>query len=259
MKNLFLAILLVFTFVSVTDAEGTEWRESKSTHFIIYYQSKADDAFVRKLTSVAEGYYNRIAEDLGFNRFNFWLWDKRAKIYIYDDAASFQKATGQPGWAVGVSIPQDKVIRSFIGQKDFYDSVLAHEMSHIIFREFIGFDNPAIPLWLEEGVAGYQQKTKIAEGRAALRRALDKGIFMRLDKLNRITDLQKEDDFVVNLFYTESLGVVDYLISEFGRDKFVIFCRKLRDKRDFSQALNSAYHFKDIEALDAAWRANLAE
>jgi len=259
MKKILLALFLVVSFISTVYADDSVWKEIRSTHFIIYYQKKSDDAFLRQLTNVAESYYNRIAGDLGFNRFDFWLWDKRAKIYIYNDAAAFQKATGQPEWAVGVAIPQDKVIRSFIGQKDFFDTVLAHEMSHIIFREFVGFDNPAVPLWLEEGVAYYQQKSKISIGRMVLKGALDKGVFMRIDKLNRIRDLQKEDDFVVNLFYTESLGIVDYLMTQFGRDKFVLFCQKLRDKRNFNQALLSAYSFRDIDALDAAWCAYLKE
>ena len=59
--------------------------------------------------------YDKIADDLGFRRFDFWLWDKRAKIYIYDDVRSYQAATNQPSWSSGCAIIKDKIIPRGIG------------------------------------------------------------------------------------------------------------------------------------------------
>ena len=72
-----------------------DWNTIKSTHFIIYYKN-APAEFLSQLEDSAEDYYNKIAEELGFVRFNFWLWDNRAKIYIYDNLKEFQSATAQP-------------------------------------------------------------------------------------------------------------------------------------------------------------------
>ncbi|MCX5706723.1 MAG: hypothetical protein NTW13_03560 [Candidatus Omnitrophica bacterium] len=57
-------------------------------------------------------------------------------------------------------------------------------MSHIIFREFVGFNNPAVPLWLEEGVASYQEKSKYLTARVLIKEAIVKGNFMSLEKLS---------------------------------------------------------------------------
>jgi len=60
-----------------------EWRAKKGEHFIIYYKN-APDEFLNKINDKAEEYYNKIAADLGFTRYDFWLWENRASIYIYD-------------------------------------------------------------------------------------------------------------------------------------------------------------------------------
>src|SRR3989338_7116526 len=114
------------------------WNEEKSAHFIVYYKN-AEERFVRQTIDKAEEYYKSIAENLGFTRYDFWLWDKRAKIYIYDSAEDYQAATGKPAWSGGVAFSHQKVIETYPWAQGFMQSLLPHELGHIIFREFIGF------------------------------------------------------------------------------------------------------------------------
>ncbi|MCM8780811.1 MAG: hypothetical protein NC908_02675, partial [Candidatus Omnitrophica bacterium] len=67
------------------------------------------------------------------------------------------------------------------------------------------------------------------------------------------------DTDMVNLFYAEAVDVVNYLIREFGVERFAFFCRNLRDKKDFAAALSSSYPFGDIQQLDKAWQRFLKE
>jgi hypothetical protein len=95
-KCVFSLIIFVFSFGPVFAGASDEWKQEKSTHFIVCYKN-APEQFIKNLTDRAEEYYNKIADDLGFRRFNFWLWDNRAKIYIHDNKEAYQAATGQPG------------------------------------------------------------------------------------------------------------------------------------------------------------------
>jgi len=245
---IFFSIFILFNSLSAEES----FKESKSTHFVIFYQNAGDD-FVKTVLEKAEFYYDRIAEDLGFRRFDFWLWDNRAKIYIYDDAKSYQAASGQPSWSGGAALLDYKIIQTFNLAGDFLDTILPHELGHIIFREFVGFNNPGIPLWLEEGVASYQEKSKYSQAGIFCRKAIAEGNFMDLKKLSsfyRVTSLDLE---LVNIFYAESFSIVDFLIKSFGRDKFVLFCQNLRDCENLEKAIRLTYPFGSLEGLDKAW------
>ncbi len=257
MKRLLKLFLMVLFCYLAIGASSEKWNISKSTHFIVHYKAAKED-FVNQVIDQAEKHYEGIAEDLGFRRYNFWLWDNRAKIYIYNDAKDFQVSTGQPEWSSGSANVRDKVIQTYPYARSFFDSVLPHEMGHIIFREFISFDNPASPIWLDEGVASYQEKIRLVFANRMVRKSITDKKMIPLDKLSAISPQDLKDKDEVSLFYSESVSVVNYLVKEFGTDDFVTFCQKLRDKRDFIEALSSVYGFKSMEELNNHWIDYLA-
>jgi len=245
---------LLFGLCAISSAQDeVKWNTEKSTHFVVYYKNAPPD-FIKQLIEKSEEYYNKIADNLGFMRFNFWLWDNRAKIYIYDDTKDYQTSTGHPSWSGGCAIASQKKIQTFPYAHGFFESILPHEMGHIIFREFVGFDNYAVPLWLEEGVASYQEDYRRSMSSWVVKEAVKKGSFMNLEKLNNFSPKSEKDNTIVNLFYSEAVSLVDYLIKEFGKDRFVLFCQNLRDKRDFQRAIASVYPFSNIRELDLAWQ-----
>lgn len=259
-KHVLTFLFLIFLFNKSLYAEepSIKWKDYKSTHFIIYYNS-APESFIYNLSEKAEDYYNKIAEDLGFMRYNFWLWDNRAQIYIYDNAEQYQSATGMPAWSLGVVTPQKKIINSFLHKEDFVEVILPHELGHIIFREFVGFDNYAVPLWLDEGVASYQQKTKFRGSKSFIKKAIKDGSFMNIAALSDFKLLATKDRNAIDLFYIESVNLVDYLIKEYGRENFVTFCQSLRDKKDINRALASAYPFGNTDELNETWQKYLTK
>ena len=248
-----LIVVLVFIFFATCIYGEGNWFNESSEHFIIYYKS-TPDLFITKVIDSAEYCYDQIADELGFRRFDFWLWDNRAKIYVYDTAAEYQQVTGLPSWSQGAAFPKDKIIHTFPAKQGFFDNILPHEMSHIIFREFVGFNNYAVPLWLDEGVACYHDKQARAQSRKIVQDAMKKEILISPENLANINPLVMTNKSEVNLFYSESLSLIDYLISEFGRDSFVLFCQGLRDKKDLEAALSYAYPFNSLADLEEAWR-----
>jgi Peptidase MA superfamily len=259
LKMLRLKLFFLFLFIPLSlFAQDQQWRMFKSTHFLVYYNAAQED-MLNRLTQRAEEYYNEITNDLGFNRLNFWTWDDRAKIYLFDTQEEYMRATGTPDWSAGQTMASSKVIRAFITAPAFLDNILPHEMGHIIFREMVGFNNPAVPLWLDEGVATYQEKQKVSDVKTYLSRQIQKGDFMALNDLQGFDLANSKDKEKVELFYLESYSLLDYLISEFGKDKFVLFCQNLRDYKDLTRALALTYSFAGLEDFESSWKARISQ
>lgn len=205
----------------------------------------------------AEQYYIQISQDLGLVRFNFWLWENRAKFYIYNDADDYIKHTHQPAWSSAVVDHQKKIIKTYPQASGFFDSLMPHELGHIIFREFIGA-KAQIPLWLEEGVASYQEKSKRLTADRIVRKAQVEDKFIPLKELPQINIRDTDDKELVGLFYAEAVSVVNFMISKFGRGRFSWFCRDLRDGKPFEERL-WRFNCRDISALNKKWVKYLKE
>ena len=251
-----LSFLICFLYASSYALESVAapaWKEEKGEHFIVFYMNES--AKPKEVLRKAEFYYNRIADDLGYARHsNFWSWDKRVKIFIYADGASYRASTGQPDWSHGMASYYDKEIHSIEGTADFLDSVLPHEITHLIFRDFVGFKGE-IPLWLDEGVAQWEEDQKRAEALAMMPQIVLGGYGMTVKRLMQ-TDIRGEKDPVrVAAFYTQAISLVDYLVRTHGTASFTVFCRELRDGKSLEEALRGAYPgtLSNLDDLETKW------
>ena len=272
-------LLTLSIFAGACKSYAIDWQELKGEHFILYYSESKDKDIAKDILDRAEVYYQRIALELGYPRYSeFWTWDKRVKIYIYPDRNSFLKATDQPSWSHGMADYKAKQIASFIGSEDFQESILPHEMAHLIFRDFVGFQGE-VPLWLDEGVAQWSEEKKRHEMKAMV------GGLSRTDSLLSLEDLMKLDirlirtdkgvyirrihttkggegvllvsgEQLIKTYYLEAVSVVGFLIEKYGSDGFATFCRQLRDGKSLEEALRFAYpsHVSSIKELEERWR-----
>lgn len=250
MKRILLSlIVLLLTSSSVFCEE--HWKEYRCQHFLIYYHEAPDD-FVKNVEQAAEQEYEEIARNLGFTRYEGWSWDNRAKIYIYDDQEQYMAARNI-SWSHGMALVQQKVIRTFPSAAGFFDSLLPHELGHIIFREFVGYKS-RIPLWLDEGVAMYQEKAKRWGVNKLVAKTIQDGKFIPLKELSHMVLSNATAQDTVELFYEESASIVYYMISELGEYRFVDFCRELKEGSRFEDAIHRAYaRFDNLDDLNNAW------
>ena len=250
LKCFILAIVILFFNVHSEAAEV--WKELKGNHFIIYYQNAPLD-FIKTANESAEQYYEEITRNLGFTRYAGWVWEERAKIYVYDNNDAYVQSKQNLKWSSGEAFIQNKVIRTFPQAVGFFDSTLPHEMGHLIFREFVG-QKAQVPLWFEEGVAMYQEKAKRYGANDAVRQAIKAEQFLSIKELNQIKLNNNTDQNKVNLFYAESASIVYYMITELGEFRFEQFCRELQKERPFEYTLSSVYvRFRDLDQLNKAW------
>jgi len=244
-------IIFFFFIIGVAFSAVTEelWQSKKSTHFTVYYKTEAARDYVDELLRFAEKYYETITEELGFRRFEFWTWDKKCKIHLYSSLEEYQEAANQPRWSGAAAYPKERLIITFLGKPDFFETILPHEMAHLIFREFVGYKTD-LPLWLDEGIACLQEKSNRELYLRIAKILVKTSVFIPLEKL---TEIRREGLVMQDVFYAESASVVQFLLKEYGNEKFVDYCRKLRDNRNWKVSLIEVYGFKNLSEMNEKW------
>jgi hypothetical protein len=242
-----LPILIFISSLSFC-AEKDDWLLLKSDHFFVYYKEPTQESYVHQIAEYAEKYYSTITERLGFRRFNFWLWDDRAKLYIYSTREEYLKDTRQPWWSDGNANVRKKIINTYYFEEGFFTEFLPHEMGHLIFREYIGYNTP-LPLWIDEGIACIQQQDIEIYIKLAGHYVKDK-LALPIVKLTRVSN---KSMISPQLFYFQAASIMYFILDKYGTEKFVQWCRRLRDGESFQKALAYVYKIDNLNALDEAW------
>jgi hypothetical protein len=251
LKLPFLIFFFGFFILTFAHAEVSTslWQTKKSQHFIIYYQQATDD-FINELVVSAENYYNSIVDGLGFRRMDFWSWDERAKIYLFSNSADYLNETHGVAWSGAQVSVKRRTIKTFIGQANFFDSILPHELTHIIFREFVG-SKTDLPLWLDEGIACSQEKSSLVSRMGSAKTMVLQDSYLTFDKLFVVYGSTL---IVPNVFYSESASVIVFLLKQYDKELFLDFSRRIRDGIEWKKALLDAYRFSNFEEMEFAWK-----
>ena len=253
-----IAFLCFLVSVSTIAAkEEVAWKEMKGKHFVVYYAGK--EKFATEVLAKAEKLYGTITKRLGFTRYgDFWLWNDRAKIWIYATRADFIAAEKAPGWAAGKASVKTRELKAYETSADFFETVLPHELSHLIFREFTGLGSD-VPLWLDEGVAQLQEKDRKKSG-PLLKEAALKGTLIPLSKLMLVRPEQL-DGMGPAIFYAQSVSLVEFIVDKYGATSFRKFCGKLKAGKSVNDALRFTYpaSIRNITDLQKAWLKHLEE
>ncbi|MEW6618693.1 MAG: peptidase MA family metallohydrolase [bacterium] len=224
----------------------------ETSHFIIY---TSDAILADDIVAKVEIYYD-IPTDLGFGDAGFWLKDK-VTIYVFDTPEDYFKATGKATWSSGYSEFKTRSIYSHKDAENLIDAVIPHELTHLIFADFMEF-SPNFPKWLAEGLAVYEEnkfcKTYINNYQEILDQ-IRGGKYFTADQLTAIDISQQNKIEIIHLWYTESLSIVTYLIDVHGRGKLYAFCKNLKEGMELNKALENAYspEIKSLPELTGRW------
>lgn len=251
------AFWLAAALLCSSPALADDWSQKTSDHFIVFY--KKDENFASQVARYAEIYYARVASDLGYQRYsNFWQWENRAKVFIYSNAEEFRRATGEEAWSQGVAVYSRKEIHSFIGNQGFLESILPHEITHLVFRDFIGFKS-AVPVWLDEGVAQWEEPAKRALAKRVALQLIKGGKDLAVQDLTATNVRLLGDEQKIHFFYMQSVSLVDFLVTTYGTQAFTEFCQELRDGRPFEKAMHLAFkNIENLDEFDTKWRKYVA-
>ncbi|MFH1724352.1 MAG: hypothetical protein ABII00_07000 [Elusimicrobiota bacterium] len=199
----------------------------------------------QKISDAAEKFYGRTMNDTGLYSF---LPRGLYPVVVYATRDEFLMKTGLPEWSGGVAV--GNTIYTYDGP--YLSGVLAHEMTHLIFHEYMGRSDPA-HRWVNEGLAVYEEQEAMRErGFASAARPGSPVSFQEMILLAPMGEGERS----VNAWYQQVGSVVRFMIERGGRLGFSQFIKGLHEGRTADQAVRTAFPgvWNSFEALETSWR-----
>lgn len=248
--SLFCAVTTLFLTAQLS--LGEDWQELRSRHAIVYY-TRNTESFARIVSKAVEEDYYYISSALGIPFKDRWTVNDRVHIYIHESQQEYIVASQQGEWSSGVAIGKEKSIRTYPQAAGFFDTLLPHELTHLIFYKYVG-DRADVPRWFNEGIAMYQEKARRYGSHRDVKQAIADKRFWPLGQLSNIRLAPNSSNEDVELFYAESASAVAFMVHEMGEQRFQLFCRALRDGGSFEKVLTTTYRrFRSIDDMNKAW------
>lgn len=250
--RIFSALVCYFTITVATYAQMPEFKELRSDHFIIQY-FPATETGVYKIKDDAEYFYRKITQEFGLTGGNLWAWENRVKILVAKDRQEYLSNFQCPGWSAACVDYSNRIIYTYPAQDNF-SYILSHELTHIIFREYIGYRK--LPLWLDEGMAthieyrgSYQEQT-IA---TLMKQLIKDNKYLDFTGIDSVFSLSENRD--TQLFYNQAFSMVYFLIKRFGNEDFSEFLSYLKSGSSVEDALRRAFSgIENIKSFEEAWK-----
>jgi hypothetical protein len=227
-----------------------EWR-SMSDDVVTLHWYAGDEAFARRALEIGVRAIDRAADLLGVAEV------APVDFFVYDtnDALHGALAPGSREYVAGQANAGIRTMVAAIGasqvDSDWFDSVVTHELTHMVFADASANPYHAPPRWLNEGLAVYLSDGYGVGDRAQVADAAGSG---RLIPLSGLADLFPSGFDRNSLAYAESVSAVDHLIDAYGEDTLARLITSYRagvtDEEAFLAATGLGFR-----AFDDAWIA----
>ncbi|MFZ5858487.1 MAG: peptidase MA family metallohydrolase [Chloroflexota bacterium] len=252
MKLIIRCACLVFVVTALVSCASPkiEWTLVDESERFTFYAAKGAEDSVPLLAKELESNYDRITTDLQVNT------TEKFPIYIFADIDTFHQASGQRGASathVGTTQGMDTWIVSPLntgGALSTQEVLTAgvHEFTHALVNYINGSleeNNYQIPIWLNEGLAGYEAQQMIPEWRARLAELVAENQIPSI-----ATDLVP-DRFEEVKGLPFSITLVEYLVKQYGFDKIIAI---IKSPSEVESILGVT-----ISELESGWREYLHE
>ena len=175
------------------------------------------------------------------------------KLVIYANTEEYRRKTSQPDWSGGVSV--GNTIYSYEGS--FLERTIAHEMTHLIFFEYMGRANEN-QRWINEGLAVYEESKANQPASGGVAPPLPPWPFgwqpMTMESMITMVPAS-ERERTVNAWYAQALSMVRFMIERGGRIGFAQFLSDLKQSLSFDKALADAFSgtWSSLSDFYTAW------
>jgi Peptidase MA superfamily len=209
------------------------------------------DEHIRPAAEEAVELYPFIKRDL--EKIMLWEVNFMPTVILIKDSKAFQMMAGND-LIVAYAVPyRDLMVIDYarIKAEPFsLESIMRHELCHLLLHKYIKDQN--LPVWLDEGVAQW-----VSGGLADIimdsYSVLDDAILSnRLIRLKYIEKGFPDDGRRLTLAYAESKSLIDYIISDYGRDGFLRLLDYLKDGEGINSAVQKAYAIS-FDELEKGW------
>lgn len=202
-----------------------------------------------KILDKAKFYRKNLPNQMGINNY---IYDENLLIKVYSSQKEFSKDTGNPLWADGSSDSSKGRINIVADFEN--NSVLVHEMSHMIFDNYLGYEN-SYTLWMDEGIAVLQQMKEDGLLKQNMRENLEEikaGNYTPIKSLSDVKISEKSNRQEIDIWYSQCASIVFYLQKAYGMNKFSNFLKEMRNDKSFEENLVSTYGL-NVKQLEKKW------
>ncbi|MCJ7670384.1 MAG: peptidase MA family metallohydrolase [Dehalococcoidia bacterium] len=208
------------------------------------------DSFARELMDACQEGLARLTQDIGAYP------ERPIKIYIYASNNDLKGAMiSSNEWSGGVAFTDFGIIAISISpsELDWGKRALVHELTHLVVRQTTFSPYGQLPLWLDEGLATYNEGELDPFLRPYLEEAILGDELISVRSLCSPFSAYSEKAY---LSYAQSYSLVEYLLDNYGQDKMLDLLALLKQGSTYDEALTEVYGF-DMDGLDGRWRATL--
>jgi hypothetical protein len=246
MKNLSSFFLFIFLFLILLNPLHAENKVLQTDEVIVIFEEHQAGA-AEEVAKVYLSVKSELTENLG------WKVDFRPAVLLDRGGKTIRKNTRSEIF-VAYAVPNRNLIvldTSRVYAKPFsLESTLKHELCHLLIHRNI--ENP--PRWIDEGVcqwaSGGIAEFVTEDGKRALHNATVSG------RLIDIRDLERFPLENIILAYEESKSIVEYIESEFGKQKLLQILAYLKEGYSLDESLRKGLAVTTSE-LDEKWQSYL--
>jgi len=237
---------------AVVEDRRFEWRTIEGGVIRLHWYS-GDESFARRALQIGEEAVATASQLLGVEE------SEPIDFLIYDSEAALREALG-PGTRENVGGQAHADIRTLFGliepteiNSDWVDTLVVHELTHLVFDT--ATDNPyhAPPRWLNEGVAVYLSEGYSASWQAPVESAVADRSIIPLDGLGGLFPTTALE---FRLAYAESVSAVDFFIRTYEEPTLWAlvrsYARGVSDAEAFTAATGA-----DLASFNASWMESL--
>ncbi|MCK5124561.1 MAG: peptidase MA domain-containing protein [Dehalococcoidia bacterium] len=211
---------------------------------------EGSDSFARELMDTCEEGLARLTQDIGTYP------ERSINIYIYASDNDLKGAMIFPQeWTGGVAFTAFSTIAIGISpsELDWGKRALVHELMHLVVHQATFSPYGQLPLWLDEGLAMYNEGELDPVLRSYLEEAILEDELISVRSLCSPFSAYSEK---ASLSYAQSYSLVEYLLDNYGQDSMLDLLTIFKQGSTYDEALTEVYGF-DIDGLNARWRATL--
>jgi len=259
--------LFIFSFISCVDIAVVEKYSTKNV--ALPYTKLDEDGFIsesahfkvraysyqiaERYSNLAEQLYTTIMNDTGLYSF---VPKNPYEIIVYKDQSEFVKKTSSPQWSGGITYGNAILLY----EQERYPAIIAHEMTHLIFNEFMEDYGGNSYIWLNEGLAVYEERKAFTDSNFYYHNIIDQKVKNAPLSFLQMTSYKPvENSREVDKWYAQCSSVVDYILKNGGNFKFYIFLKNLKSGMDIDSALKDAYigMWNNFSELEKKWFSSL--
>ena len=250
---------------TIKDADGDEFQTSSAVVYfkddryqwqnltdgeITIFWYHGDDEFASELMNACQEGLARLTQEFGA------YLERPINIYVYASSQELQGAMIFPQeWTGGVAFTEFGIIAIGISPDSigWGKEALVHELTHLVVHQLVFSPYGSLPVWLDEGLAMYNEGELSLQLRSRLEEAVSEGTLLSVRSLCSPFSADPEKAY---LSYAESYSLVEYLLDNYNGDNMLDLLTLIKQGSTYDEALTEAYGF-DIDGLDTRWRESL--